>query len=102
MRLLAASLTLISFAAFAGESAAPADQAAKPAAAAAPAPVAAASVPSPERKRVCTRETSVGSHIAHTVCRDEGTEADKAATAQELDNLRNSVNRIPPAQQSSH
>ena len=96
MRLLALSLTFVSFAALAGEPATPADQAGKPAApgaAATPAPIAAASAP--ERKRVCQRETPVGSSIPRTVCRDEQTQAD---TAQALEALRNSVNRATPTQ----
>jgi hypothetical protein len=93
MRLLALSWTLFSFAALAGEPAAPADQAGKPAAPeAAAAPVAA--TPAPERKRVCQRETTVGSSIPRTVCRDEQRPGEGA---QALDSLRNSVNRVPPS-----
>ena len=98
MRLLVASLMLLSFAAIAGEQTAPAAPAEPPAkleAAPAPLPVAAASAPG--RKRVCERETTVGTRFARTVCRDETTQTENEHA---LDDLRNQVRPAAPSQQS--
>ncbi len=98
MRLLVASLMLLSFAAIAGEPSAPAEPPAKPEAV--PVPEAVASASAPGRKRVCERETTVGSRFPHTVCHDETTQTENEHT---LDDLRSGVKRAAPSsQQSQH